>query len=62
MGNLGAAIGWPTFQGTMVVISSFLGIVSGEWRGVNARFFRLNNLGLAVIVVPIIILSIGKRT
>jgi len=62
MGKLGAAIGWPTFQGTMVVISSFLGIASGEWRGVKARFFRLNNLGLAVIVVAIIILSIGKRT
>ena len=62
MGDLGAAAGWPAFQGTMIVTSSFLGIMSGEWRGVNARFFRLNNLGLATIVVAIIVLSIGKRT
>ena len=62
MGNLGAAAGWPVFQGTIIVTSSSLGIMAGEWRGVNARFFRLNNLGLATIVVAIIVLSIGKRT
>lgn len=62
MGNLGASTGWSAFQGTMIVTSSFLGIMSGEWRGVNARFFRLNNLGLAAIVLAIIVLSVGKQT
>ena len=62
MGQLGAAVGWPTFQGAMIVTSSLLGIMLGEWRGVNSRFFRLNNLGLATIVFAIIILSIGRQT
>lgn len=62
MGNLGAAAGWPAFQGTMIVTSSFLGIMSGEWHGVKARFFRINNIGLSTVVIAIIILSIGKRT
>lgn len=60
MGNLGAAVGWPIFQGTMIVCSSLLGVMFGEWRGASARFLRLNKAGLAAIVAAIVVLSIGR--
>jgi len=61
MGSLGAAIGWPVFQATMIVVSSAAGALAGEWRGAGQRFLRVNSAGLATLVLAIIVLSIGNR-
>jgi L-rhamnose-H+ transport protein len=61
LGDLGAAIGWPLFQATMILFSSGLGIAMGEWRTVEPRIFRTNSFGLAIVLAAIIILSIGNR-
>lgn len=61
MGSLGAAIGWPVFQATMIVVSSTAGALSGEWRGAGPRFRRVNSAGLATLVLAIVVLSIGNR-
>lgn len=61
LGELGPAIGWPIFQATIVIVSSALGALSGEWRNVEARFIRMNNAALAILVLAIVVLSIGNR-
>ncbi len=61
LGDLGAAIGWPVFQATIIIVSSLLGAVSGEWRGAEPRFKRLNNVGLVILLGAILVLSIGNR-
>jgi L-rhamnose-H+ transport protein len=61
LGDLGPAIGWPVFQATMIVISSALGIAFGEWHKAEARAFKTNCLGLAILICSIVVLSIGNR-
>jgi L-rhamnose-H+ transport protein len=61
LGNLGAAIGWPIFQTSMIVLSATLGIVMGEWRNVAPRVFRTNIFGLGILLAAIVVLSIGNR-
>jgi L-rhamnose-proton symport protein (RhaT) len=62
LGDLGAAVGWPMFQATIIVFSSMLGIAMGEWRNVESRVYRTNILGVSFLVIAIIVLSIGNRT
>jgi L-rhamnose-H+ transport protein len=61
LGELGPAIGWPIFQATIVIVSSVLGALSGEWRHAEARFVRMNNVALVLLVLAIVVLSIGNR-
>jgi L-rhamnose-H+ transport protein len=61
LGDLGAAVGWPMFQSVMIVLSSGIGIALGEWRGVPARIFRVNIVGLMVLLGAIVVLSFGNR-
>ncbi|MFN8006861.1 MAG: L-rhamnose/proton symporter RhaT [Terriglobia bacterium] len=61
LGEAGPAIGWPIFQATIVIVSSVLGALTGEWRHAERGFVRLNNTALAVLVIAIVILSIGNR-
>lgn len=61
LGSLGAAVGWPVFQATIIVVSSVLGMAAGEWRNAEKSVFRMNNIGLAILVGAIIVLSFGSR-
>ena len=61
LGDLGAAVGWPMFQSVMIVLSSGIGIATGEWRGVAPRIFRMNIAGLVVLLSAILVLSFGNR-
>jgi L-rhamnose-H+ transport protein len=62
LGDLGPAIGWPVYQGAMILTSILLGAATGEWRGAGAGFRRLNYVGLAFLILAIVILSFGNRT
>jgi L-rhamnose-H+ transport protein len=61
LGELGAAVGWPLFQATMIVASSLAGALSGEWRGAGPAFLRWNTIGLLVLLSAILLLSFGNR-
>lgn len=61
LGELGPAVGWPVFQATTIMTSSFLGALTGEWRGAGIRFFRMTMAGLALLVIAIVVLSAGNR-
>lgn len=60
LGSLGASVGWPVFQATIVLVSSALGIAAGEWLHVEKRTFRLNIAGLALLIFSIVVLSFGS--
>jgi hypothetical protein len=57
---MGVAIGWPIFQATIIMVSSALGALSGEWRGSAPRFIWLNGAGLAILFGAVLVLSIGN--
>jgi len=61
LGSLGASVGWPVFQATIVLVSSTLGMVAGEWLHVERRTFRLNIAGLVLLILAIVVLSFGSR-
>ena len=61
LGSLGAVIGWPVFQATMIVISSLWGLVQGEWRDSDPLALRLNFAALGLLVVAIVVLSVGNQ-
>ncbi|MEN6535753.1 MAG: L-rhamnose/proton symporter RhaT [Bryobacteraceae bacterium] len=61
LGSLGTAVGWPVYQGAMILTSTLLGAFTGEWKGASAAFVRNNCLGLAVLITAIVVLSIGNR-
>ena len=61
LGDLGAAVGWPIFQSVMIILSSGIGIATGEWRGTAPRIFRMNVAGLLVLLGAILLLSYGNR-
>ena len=62
LGTIGAAVGWPVFQATMIIVSSGLGIATGEWRNAKRPTFFINITGLCVLIAAIILLSLGART
>jgi L-rhamnose-H+ transport protein len=61
LGGLGLAVGWPVFQCTMIITSSCLGALSGEWRGADSHFLKATVAGLAILLTAITILSVGNR-
>lgn len=60
LGHLGASVGWPVFQATIVIISSVLGFCFHEWKGAESRLVRLNAIGLTILVFAIVVLSVGN--
>ncbi len=61
LGALGAAVGWPVYQGAMILTSPVLGVATGEWKDADPAFIRGNCLGLAILITAIVVLSVGNR-
>lgn len=57
LGNLGTSIGWPLFLASIVVASTFLGVLTGEWARTGTRPIRTMLLGVSFLVAAIAILS-----
>ena len=61
LGDLGASIGWPLFLASIVVASTFFGVLTGEWARTGTRPIRTMTAGVAFLVVAIAILSYAGR-
>lgn len=61
LGRLGPVIGWPVFQATMVLTSTLLGTLSGEWRGAHRQLVLMVIGGLSTLIVAILVLSLANR-
>lgn len=56
MGDLGPVIGWPMLLGLALVISSSLGVFTGEWKGAPGPLKTMLG-GIAVVIVAICVLG-----
>ncbi|MEX2170244.1 MAG: L-rhamnose/proton symporter RhaT [Pirellulales bacterium] len=60
MGPLGGSAGWALFYCSIIISSTFWGIVSGEWRQGRGRPLRTLFSGLFILMVAIVILGYGN--
>jgi hypothetical protein len=60
MGPLGASAGFGIYQGLQLLASQAVGFASGEWRGVTARPRLQMVSALALLLMAVVILSVGK--
>jgi L-rhamnose-H+ transport protein len=61
LGALGTSIGWPLFLASIVVASTVLGALTGEWARTGTRPIRTMILGVSFLVLAIAILSYAGR-
>lgn len=57
LGPLGTSVGWSVFMSIIVIIASFLGIVTGEWRQSGHLPLAMQLFGVSTLVVSIFILG-----
>ena len=56
MKSLGPVIGWPMLLGLALIISSALGVWTGEWKGTPGPFKTMLG-GIVVLIIAICILG-----
>lgn len=59
MGKYGNSIGFAVFMAVMLLWSSALGLIAGEWKSASAGALMRMRTGLALIVVSMSVLGIG---
>ena len=60
-GKAGAENEWPIFMSLIVVFSSILSFITGEWRGVSRKFRFAQCAGLVLLVCGVFAISRGER-
>jgi len=60
MGDLGPVIGWPMLLGLALIISSALGVWTGEWKGAPGPFKTMLG-GIVVLIIAICVLGYSNR-
>ncbi len=56
MGDIGPVIGWPMLLGLALIISTILGVVTGEWKGAPGSF-KLMVVGIVILIAAICLLG-----
>ena len=57
LGSLGTILGWPVFMSLIVITASFLGVLTGEWKGSGKQPVRIMYAGIGVLILAIVVLS-----
>lgn len=61
LGDLGTSIGWPLFMAAIVIVSSVLGIATGEWSNTGSQPVRIMLTGVLCLVLAIALLGYASR-
>ena len=61
LGDLGTSIGWPLFMASIVIVSSVLGVVTGEWSNTGKQPIRIMITGVVCLVLAMAILGYASR-
>ncbi len=56
LGPLGTSVGWSLFMSIIVIVASFLGIVTGEWRRSGRLPLTAQLIGVTALVISLFIL------
>ena len=59
LGPLGTSVGWSVFMSIIVIVASFLGILTGEWRRSGRLPLNTQLFGVCTLVISIFILGAG---
>jgi L-rhamnose-H+ transport protein len=57
LGDLGTSIGWPLFLASIVIVSTTLGVLTGEWSHTGKQPIRIMIAGVGCLVLAIAILG-----
>lgn len=57
LGSLGPVLGWPAYMSLIVISASVYGFLTGEWRHVSARPFRIQLVGIGVLCAAVFLFS-----
>jgi L-rhamnose-H+ transport protein len=60
LGGSGATIGWPVLVSVSIAVGVLCGLGKGEWNGAPAQARRLLWAGLALIVLAVLVIPLGK--
>jgi L-rhamnose-H+ transport protein len=60
MGRMGIVIGWPVYVSLSIIVGNLLGIASGEWKYAPSKARNILNIGMAVLIISIIIISLSN--
>lgn len=61
LGELGPVIGWPLFMSSIVIVSMFAGLITGEWSRAGRRPITIMAGGIGCLVAAIAVLSVAAR-
>jgi len=61
LGALGPVYGWPFFMSLIVIVSSVIGILAGEWKDAMKSALGLQLAGVVVLITAVIVLSYTGR-
>jgi len=56
-----AFAGWTVFMSSMIIFSTLLALVLGEWKGVSGRTKSLLGTSLAVLVASLVVIGYGNK-
>lgn len=59
-GALGAAVGWPLFVATNIIVGNIWGAITGEWKGASRRAYAYSYAGIAVLVLAMFVIARGS--
>jgi len=61
LGALGPVYGWPLFMSLIVIVSTVIGILTGEWKNALKSAVGLQLAGVGVLITAVIVLSYTGR-
>jgi L-rhamnose-H+ transport protein len=57
LGVLGVSVGWALFQILVVLSGNLAGVLTGEWRQMEARISRINQMGVAFLFLALALIG-----
>ena len=60
LGGLGVSVGYTVFMAFAIIVGNFNGFLMGEWKKAGKAAIRWIGAGIAVLVIAVCILGIGK--
>jgi L-rhamnose-H+ transport protein len=60
LGILGVSVGWALFQITMILGGNLAGLMTGEWRQVEARIHKVNLAGVVVLFLAMVLFGLAN--
>jgi L-rhamnose-H+ transport protein len=58
--DVGPIVGWPLFLSATIIVSSILGVLTKEWKGVSKKAFLRMYAGISLLIIAIVLASLSN--